>query len=115
VRFDKALQSRQVVFLDVEELHADMENILGQAFRMYDPGRDIVGVVFLRRGLQVEMYVDGDTGDLSRNPLVSRQETMGRVVTAAELEAAEGQVNYNGGQCVTLGQAHGAGDLGVQP
>ena len=115
VRFDKSLQPRPLVVLDVEELHADMENVLGQTLRMDDSGHDVVGLVFLQRGLQVETYVDGDTRDLSRNPLVSRQEMMGSVVTAAELETAERQVDYNGRECLAVGNGYGARYLDIQP
>jgi hypothetical protein len=115
IGFDIALQRRHIGFIDVEELHADMENILGQTLRMDDSGRGIQGQAVLHRGLQVKTDFDQDTHDLSGNPLISRQDMMGRVATAAEFDAADRQVDYHRGQVFALRQTHCARDVSVKP
>jgi hypothetical protein len=86
---DIALQRRGIGLIDAEEPYAYMENILCKAFRMYDSGRGIEGQPGLRRWLQVELYLDHDSRDLSRGSLVSRKDMMDGVMPAAEFETAD--------------------------
>lgn len=86
---DVALQCHDVGLIDVDELYAYMENILGKAFRMYDPGAGIQGQLWLLQWLQVELDLDHDTRDLSGSLLVFRQDLMDSVAPAAEFETAD--------------------------
>jgi hypothetical protein len=61
-----------------------VENILGKAFRMYDPGPGIQGQPCLLRWLQFELDLDHDARDLSGSLLVFRQDLMDSVTPAAE-------------------------------
>lgn len=103
VRFDIAVQRRQFIFIEVEELHTDMKNVLSQTFGMDDSCRGIDGVMFLRRRRQVKMYLDAYTGNLSWNTLVSRQNSVCRVATATEFDTTDRQIHDHRGQVFTLG------------
>jgi hypothetical protein len=94
---DIALQCRDVGLIDVNELYAYVENILGKAFRMYDPGPNIQGQPGLRRWLQVELDLDHDARDLSGSLLVFRQYLMDSVTPATELQTADRQIDDRGG------------------
>jgi hypothetical protein len=83
---DITFQRRDGSRVDVDELHADVEYILGKAFRMYDPRGGIEGQPGLRRQLQFELDLDHDTRDLSGGSLVSRENMMDGVTPAAEFE-----------------------------
>ena len=83
-----------------------MENILCQPFRMYDSGRGIEGQAVLHRSVQIEQYLDRDARNLSWNSLVFGKDVMGRVTVAAEFDAADRQIDYHGGQVLTLRQTH---------
>ena len=86
---DVALQCHDVGLIDVDELYAYMENILGKAFRMNDPGAGIQGQLWLLQWLQVELDLDHDARDLSGSLLVFRQDLMDSVASAAEFETAD--------------------------
>ena len=103
IRFDIAVQRRQVIFIEVDELHANMENILSQAFGMDDACRGIERVMFLRQRRQVELYFDAYTGNLSWNALIFRQNAVRRVAAATEFDATDRQVDDHRGQFCTLG------------
>jgi hypothetical protein len=103
---DIALQYREVSLIDTKELYAYMENILGKAFRMYDPGHGIEGQPGLRRWLQVEMDLDHDANDLPGGSLVLRQNLMDRVTPAAEFETAGRQIDDHGGKNLPRRQTH---------
>lgn len=92
-----ALQRHDVGLIDVDELYAYVENILGKAFRMYDPGLGIQGQPGLIRWLQVELDLDHDARDLSGSLLIFRQDLIDSVTSAAELETADGQIDDHGG------------------
>jgi hypothetical protein len=96
-RIDIALQCHDVGFFDVAELYANVENILGKAFRMYDPGPDIQGQPGLRRWLQVELDLKHDARNLPGSALVMRQDLMDSVTPAADFEASGGQIDDHGG------------------
>ncbi|MGB7931499.1 MAG: hypothetical protein WCH04_04645 [Gammaproteobacteria bacterium] len=94
---DIALQCYNVGLIDVDELYAYEVNILGKAFRMYDPCPDIQGQPGLRRWLQVELDLDHDARNLSGSSLVLRQDLMDSVTPAAECETADRQIDDHGG------------------
>jgi hypothetical protein len=95
-RIDIALQCHDVGLIDVGELDAYVENVLGKAFRMYDPGPRIQGQSWLLRWLQVELDFDHDARDLSGSLLVFRQDLMDSVAPAAEFETADRQIDDRG-------------------
>jgi len=86
---DVVLQCHDVGLIDVDELYAYVENILGKAFRMYDPGPGIQGPLWLLQWLQIELDLDHDARDLSGSLLVFRQDLMDSVASAAEFETAD--------------------------
>ena len=86
---DIVLQCYSLGLIDVDELYAYVENILGKAFRMYDPGRGFQGQPWLLQWLQVELDLDHDARDLSGSLLVFRQDLMDSVAPAAEFETAD--------------------------
>jgi hypothetical protein len=94
---DIAFQRHDVGLIDVDELYAYVEYILGKAFRMYDPGLGIQGHQGLIRWLQVELDLDHDASDLSGSALVFRQDLMDSVTPAAELETVDRQIDDHGG------------------
>jgi hypothetical protein len=94
---DIALQRHDVGLIDVDELYAYVEHILGKAFRMYHPGLGIQGHQGLIRWLQVELDLDHDARDLSGSVLVFRQDLMDSVTPATELETADRQIDDHGG------------------
>jgi hypothetical protein len=112
---DIALQCRDIGLIDVDELYAYVENILGKAFRMYDPGHQIEGKTGLRRWLQVELDLDHNARDLSWRSLVLRQDLIDNVTPAAEFETAGRQIDDYGGKNLPLRQMHCSRDLSVKP
>ena len=94
---DVALQCHDVGLIDVDELYAYVENILGKAFRMYDPGPGIQGQLWLLQWLQVELDLDHDARDLSGSLLVFRQYQLDSVTPATELETVDRQIDDHDG------------------
>jgi hypothetical protein len=112
---DIALQCHDIVLIDVDELYAYMENILGKSFRMYDSGPDIERQTGLRRWLQVELDLDHNARDLSGGSLILRQDLIDSVTPAAEIETAGRQIDDHGGKNLPLWQTHCSRDLCVKP
>jgi hypothetical protein len=81
----------------VDELYAYVENILGKAFRMYDPGPGIQGQPCMLRLLQVELDIDHDSRDLAGSLLVFRQDPVDSITPAAEFETADRQIDDHDG------------------
>jgi hypothetical protein len=94
---DVALQCLDVGLIDVDELYAYVENILGKAFRMYDPGPGIQGQPWMLRLLQVELDIDHDSRDLAGSLLVFRQDPVDSITPAAEFETADRQIDDHDG------------------
>ena len=112
---DIALQCHDIGLIDVDELYAHMENILGKAFRMYDPGPGIEGQPGLCRWLQVELDLDHDARDLSGGTLILRQDLMDCVTPAAEFKTAGRQIDDHNGEILPLRQAYCTRNLCVNP
>ena len=79
----------------VNELHADVEFILRKALRMNDPGaspdRQDRGVT---TGRQVKSNIHLHIQDLSRCPLVFRENAVDDLHPAFELHTADGEIEY---------------------
>jgi hypothetical protein len=82
---------------------------------MHDSGGGIEGQAGLRGKLQIELYLDHDAHDLPGSALITREDMMDRVASAAEFESAQGQVDNHSGQHLALRHTHCTRDLGVQP